>query len=245
MFSRFLPFLVKKHDHADPFLFVEMKIQRNMLPKYFPLPNKYESFLSFPLNKGGYSGVAVYTKTRSAAPLRAEEGLTGKLQPRPPLNNTERISSSYPQLSDLTIYPEDNGTMLSNITELDSEGRTLILDFGLFVLINVYCPAETSETRLPYKMNFHALLKERVRKLVEEEKRQVIVIGDINITAAPIDHCDGNLPSNFATFWERPPRAWFRSWLSPLGLMIDVVRKSWPDRKGMYTCKLLNFPSNG
>lgn len=215
-----------------------MKTQRNLLPKCFPLPKKYDSFLSFPLNKGGYSGVAVYTKTRSTAPLKAEEGLTGKLQPKPPFDTTERISSSYPLLADLPIYPEDDGSKLSSLMDLDSEGRTLMLDLGLFVLINVYCPAETSETRLPYKMNFHVLLQERVRKLIEEEKRQVIVVGDINAAAAPIDHCDGNLPSNFTTFWERPPRAWFKNWLFPLGPMVDVVRKSWPDRKGMYTCRL-------
>ncbi|GJJ11349.1 hypothetical protein Clacol_005581 [Clathrus columnatus] len=215
---------------------IQMKTQRNMLQKYFSLPKTYETFLSFPVNKGGYSGVAVYTKTCSIAPLKAEEGLTGILQPKPPLDIADRISPSYPRLSDLEIYPEDDGSKITNLNELELEGRALVLDFGLFVLINVYCPAETSETRLPYKMNYHLLLQERVRRLIQEENRQVIVAGDINITAAPIDHCDGNLPSNFAVFWERPPRAWFKNWLSPFGPMVDVVRKSWPERKEMYTC---------
>ena len=106
------------------------------------------------------------------------------------------------------------------------------------MLINLYCPNETSEARLPYKMNFHRLLSERVRRLIELEGREVIVTGDINVCATPIDHCDGELASSQEDFWSHPARAWFRDWLAPCGPMIDVVRSCWPERKGMFTCQL-------
>ena len=76
-------------------------------------------------------------------------------------------------------------------TVLDS---ALQLDFGLFVLFNLYCPNETSDARLPYKMNYNLLLVECVRRLIQVGKREVIVTGDMNVCAAPtFIHCDGEL----------------------------------------------------
>lgn len=215
-----------------------MKSSRQTLERHFAIPETHDSFFSFPSGKGkgGYSGVGVYT---TKTPLKAEEGLTGVVQPKPPLEPTERISTSYPnasQMGDILVLDEQTDTS-SNLTPLDIEGRSLVIDFGLFVLINVYCPNETSDARLPFKLNFHLALQERVRVLVEEEHREVIVLGDINICASPLDHCDGHLASSTAYFHEHPARAWFQTWLSPVGPMTDVVRSFWPDRKGMYTCK--------
>jgi len=111
-----------------------------------------------------------------------------------------------------------------------------------------------------------------VRRLVEDEGREVIVLGDINVCAAPIDHCEGELPSKLnggglggglekadcegvgerrEPFYSPPAREWFRNWLAKpedikskgdntgTGMMVDVIRMCWPERKGMYTCKLL------
>ncbi|KII87135.1 hypothetical protein PLICRDRAFT_176924 [Plicaturopsis crispa FD-325 SS-3] len=221
---------------ADITCFQEMKTSRSALEHNVAVPESYDSFFSFPVTKGGYSGVAVYANSRTAVPLKAEEGLSGKLQPKMPLGPTERVSASYPSAHDVHLEPDLDGHMPSDLAALDTEGRALVVDFGLFVLINVYCPAETSEERLPYKMNFHRLLDARVRGLVAEG-REVLVVGDINISAAPIDHCDGHLASNASVFYEHPPRAWFRDWLDPVqGLFVDAVRMFWPDRKGMYTC---------
>lgn len=169
-------------------------------------------------------------------PVKAEEGLSGTLQPKPPLTPEERISRSYPYAHELELVPDEQGQVPSDLVDLDAEGRALVLDFGLFVLINVYCPNEGSDARAPFKMNYHLMLKERVRRLIEDEGREVIVVGDINICAAPIDHCDGHLESNANDFWVHPARAWMREWIGPDGPMVDVLRTTWPDRKGMYTC---------
>ncbi|KAI0796106.1 Endonuclease/exonuclease/phosphatase [Abortiporus biennis] len=220
---------------ADIICFQEMKSSRSALPKDVALPGHYDSFFSFPLAKGGYSGVAVYTDSHKVVPLKAEEGLSGKLQPKPPLSSEERISPSYPSTVDMTLVPDEDGNTPVTFDSLDSEGRALVIDFGLFVLINLYCPNETSDARLPFKMNFHLLLQERVKKLMEGG-REVIVLGDMNICATPMDHCDGHLPSNAKTFYEHPAREWFHNWLEPNGPMVDIVRSFWPDRKGLYTC---------
>ena len=217
-----------------------MKSSRPNLEKHAALPDSFDAFVSFPQVKGGYSGVAVYTSIANAIPLKAEEGLSGRLQPKPPLSPDERIAGPSNQalsVDDVDLVADEDGSKPNSLIDLDLEGRALMLDFGLFILINLYCPNETSDARLPYKMNFNLLLAERVRRLVEIDKREVIVTGDINICAAPIDHCEGELPSNRDEFWAHPARKWFHEWLDPTGPMVDVVRQQWPDRKGMYTCE--------
>ncbi|TFY69302.1 hypothetical protein EVJ58_g501 [Rhodofomes roseus] len=216
-----------------------MKSARATLQRDAALPGHYLSLFSFPLNKGGYSGVAVYANSQKVTPLRAEEGLSGLLQPNPPLSAEERVSPAYPRPHHIDLYSDEQTDAPSSFDELDGEGRALVLDFGLFVLINVYCPAETTETRLPYKMNFHLMLQERVRKLTEEEGREVMVLGDINVSATPLDHAEGNLPSNAASWHDHPAREWMRKWLEPDGPMVDAIRLFWPDRKNMFTYYVL------
>lgn len=226
---------ILEHLKADIICFQEMKTSRSSLSRCVALPDDFEAFFSFPQNKGGYSGVAVYVDSRTITPLRAEEGLSGILQPKPPLTLDDRISRSYPCAHEIELMPDEHGSTPSDLAALEAEGRALIVDFGLFVLINVYCPNETSDARLPFKINYHTMLQDRVRTLMNEG-REVVVIGDINICATPLDHCDGHLSSNTATFYDHPARAWFHRWLSPIGCMTDAVRTFWPDRKGMYTC---------
>jgi AP endonuclease 2 len=118
----------------------------------------------------------------------------------------------------------------NDLLTLDLEGRALVLDFGLFVLINLYCPNEGlgSDARFSYKMNYHLMLQECVRRLIAAG-REVVVIGDLKVCAAPIDHwhCDGHLPGNASSFCqcEHPARAWIPDWLEPRGPLIDVLRR--------------------
>ncbi|KAF8624204.1 hypothetical protein AX17_007192 [Amanita inopinata Kibby_2008] len=248
---------VLNHLEADIICFQETKTSRSALPKSVALPPSYYSFFSFPSRKTGYSGVAVYTRSKFTIPIKAEEGLTGLLQPKPPLSDAERVSGTnvYPPL--LVNEGDWRGEALdSNLDfpDLDGEGRTLTLDFGLFVLINVYCPNDGTgtEERDKYKIDFHRLLELRVRGLVEKERREVMVVGDINACAAVIDHCEGTLMvargqamgmEGDEGFWEKGFRRWLRDLLvheedgtDGGGCMVDIVRRFWPDRKGMYTC---------
>ncbi|KAL5633210.1 hypothetical protein ACGC1H_003641 [Rhizoctonia solani] len=222
---------------ADIICFQEMKISRQLLTKTLAVPENYDAVMSFPRNKNGYSGVAVYTNNTKIVPLKAEEGLIGGYQQtsRVTLDAKERISATYPESSTLELMAEEEGGVPTDLDNLDSEGRCLVVDFGLFVLINVYCPNLTSEERMAFKYNFHKVLQDRVRILIQEG-REVICLGDLNVVASPIDHCEGSLESRKNTFWESPVRKWFREWLDPEGPMVDVVRNSWPDREKMFTC---------
>lgn len=238
------------HLDADIICFQEMKTSRQNLSKDIATPESYTAFFSFPAKKTGYSGVATYTRI---IPQKAEEGLTGLLDIKPPLAHEERISpiASYPCHSPVEAEGDGDGEL--DLKDLDSEGRALVLDFGMFVLINVYCPNDgtDAEDRIKYKMDFHRLLSERVKRLVELEKREVIVVGDLNACASLIDHCEGEIVLKKLklkgagdaavaeeTFWaEKEGRHWLREWLiEGGGSMVDVVRRQWPDRKGMFTC---------
>ena len=96
-------------------------------------------------------------------------------------------------------------------------------------------------------MNYHQILEARVHGLIQEG-RQVMVVGDLNACAAVEDHCEGQLMvarglteglQGEEGFWGKEYRRWIRDWLikdDGTGSLIDIVRKLWPDRKGMYTC---------
>ncbi|KAJ4490931.1 Endonuclease/exonuclease/phosphatase [Lentinula aciculospora] len=243
---------ILNHLEADIINFQEVKSTRTTLPSPVAAPPSYDAYYSFPLTKNGYSGVATYTRrpstsTPGVTALKAEEGLTGKLhQPhlKPPISDEERVSR--PEAYD---YDEPDSV---DINSLDAEGRVLTLDFGFFVLINVYCPndgsSEEDTSRFHYKMAFHRLLEARVRTLIREG-RQVILLGDINACASIIDHCEGDLivrrgaSQGFSGdgqeyFWvENDARRWLRDLLEgEKKCLVDVVRKFHPERRGMFTC---------
>lgn len=73
------------------------------------------------------------------------------------------------------------------IERFDSEGRTLILDLGGFVLFNVYFPnGKMSAERLRYKMDFYDAFLECAEGFREKGKG-VVVCGDFNTAHREID----------------------------------------------------------
>jgi AP endonuclease-2 len=230
---------------TSQFRLTEVKSSRQDLPKQVAIPASYDSFFSFPAKKTGYSGVSTYCRKNVVVPLKAEEGLTGLIHTRALPSDGERIShpSAYPP-STAHLSGE------SDFKELDNEGRAILVDLRLFVLINVYCPnnGTGSEDREKFKMDYHRLLETRVRGLIQEG-REVMVVGDLNACAAVEDHCEGQLMvarglveglQGEEGFWGKDHRRWIRDLLmkedGTCGGMIDIVRKFWPNRKGMYTC---------
>jgi len=126
----------------------------------------------------------------------------------------------------------------SRFQELDSEGRGLILDFGFFVLFNLYCPNETDDTRLPFKMDYYHVLEARVQELIQEG-REVMILGDMNVIPTELDHCDPEKwkkESGRDDFKDTQPRRWFNSFLAPRGPMTDLYRVFHEGEKGAFTC---------
>lgn len=131
----------------------------------------------------GYSGVAIYTRNSTCAPVRAEEGVTGILTPP---KSTTRYRE-LPEDQQIGGYPRPG--QLDGIVDeatLDSEGRCVILEFPGFVLIGVYSPANRDETRDDFRIGFLQALDVRIRNLVAEGK-QVILTGDLNIVRSEVD----------------------------------------------------------
>ncbi|MBI9017887.1 MAG: exodeoxyribonuclease III [Phycisphaerae bacterium] len=73
------------------------------------------------------------------------------------------------------------------IEKFDVEGRVQELDFGDFVLFNVYFPnGGASPERLAYKMEFYAEFLEHLKGL-NPKKKNIIVCGDVNTAHKEID----------------------------------------------------------
>jgi exodeoxyribonuclease-3 len=73
------------------------------------------------------------------------------------------------------------------VKKFDAEGRTQVLDYGDFLLFNVYFPnGKASEERLRYKMSFYRAFLKRVSAL-KDEGRNVVICGDVNTAHKEID----------------------------------------------------------
>ena len=69
----------------------------------------------------------------------------------------------------------------------DSEGRTIIADFGDFVLFNIYFPnGKRSTERLQYKMDFYDAFLTYAEK-VKQSGKHVVVCGEVNTAHKEID----------------------------------------------------------
>ncbi|BGP12455.1 hypothetical protein JCM10213_006979 [Rhodosporidiobolus nylandii] len=222
----------------------ETKITRAQLDKGMACMSAYDSFFSFYRRSvKGVHGTAIFTKRDVVVPVKAEEGIGSSLIPAA-TPATERIGG-YPLSSEADL---DYNAM----KDLDSEGRTTVIDTGLFVLINLYCPNETNEDRLVFKNNFNTLVDRRVRGLIKAG-RQVIVVGDLNICASDLDTAEPEQRARdrgLESFTDHPPRKWLGEFTDnggKNGVMIDITRYLQPERQGMFTCwntKIDARPSN-
>ncbi|KAM0793357.1 hypothetical protein ACM66B_000812 [Microbotryomycetes sp. NB124-2] len=216
--------------NADIICFQETKITRAQMVKSMAVMDKWECFYSFfSRSVRGVHGTATFTKSSEVVPLKAEEGL-----------GTSLIPVGVGEQARIGGYPLTTQTDLSYVEmkDLDAEGRSVVLDCGLFVLFNLYCPNETNENRLVFKNHYDDMLDKRVRNLVAAG-RQVIVTGDINICASDLDTAEPHeraKEEGVSSFMEHPARKWFREFIGPNGVLVDVTRMFHPTRRGMFTC---------
>ncbi|KAJ3341820.1 DNA-(apurinic or apyrimidinic site) lyase 2 [Gonapodya sp. JEL0774] len=201
---------------ADIFCFQEMKVTWEKLDSDIALIPGYDAFFSVSRGKSGYSGVATYVCTdRIPTPLDAEEGFTGLLA-RP--GTLSRIGC----YGDLELeFDRDE------LVHLDSEGRCLITDHG--------DPSDNDSGREEFKIKFHRGIELRARALIDAG-RQVIVLGDVNITYMPIDHYNPMCSYFQGPIEEDSYRFWLHNFLTPRGPVVDLFRHFHPDAQGAYTC---------
>ena len=126
-------------------------------------------------------------------PNKAEEGLTGFIQPNPPLTAEERISinGGYPSESTLQLVDDLADEEEFDFKDLESEGRAVVVDVGLFVLINVYCPNTGTGTdeRAKYKKYYHKLLEARVDALIKEGREVMVSMHVLPFRTTVKGHC--------------------------------------------------------
>ncbi|MBI5681280.1 MAG: exodeoxyribonuclease III [Methanobacterium sp.] len=73
------------------------------------------------------------------------------------------------------------------VPEFDREGRTLVADYGDFILLNIYFPnGKMSDERLKYKLEFYDTLLDYANNLKENGKN-VVICGDLNTAHKEID----------------------------------------------------------
>jgi AP endonuclease-2 len=108
----------------------ETKITRAQIERGMACMENNDSYFSFYRRSvRGIHGTAIFTKRDSVVPIKAEEGIGSALLPAA-MTGQERIGG-YPLSSDVDME-------YIKMKDLDSEGRTTIIDTGMFVLINLY-----------------------------------------------------------------------------------------------------------
>ncbi|XP_044067369.1 DNA-(apurinic or apyrimidinic site) lyase 2 [Siniperca chuatsi] len=236
---------------ADIICVQETKVTRDLLDERTAIVDGYNSYFSFSRGRSGYSGVATYCKD-SATPFAAEEGLTGLL------TNHEGAVGCY---GDQTEFCSEE------LQLLDNEGRAVITQHRIMcqdkeqtvTVINVYCPRADPEKpeRKQFKLHFYKLLQCRAEAILKDGSH-VIVLGDVNTSHRPIDHCD---PTDIDDFGENPGRKWLNGFLhggkqeeerneeepnedsevtstDPIhsGKFVDTFRYFHPTRTNAFTC---------
>ncbi|KAM0718072.1 hypothetical protein Q7P37_006404 [Cladosporium fusiforme] len=233
---------------SDIIVMQELKIQRKDLRDDMVILDGWDCYFSLPKHKKGYSGVGIYTRNATCAPIRAEEGLLGVL-PSP-------SGTPYRDLpGDQSIggYPSDFEIAELGVDAalLDAEGRCLMLEFPAFVLLGVYSPANSNGLRDDFRYGFVCALDCRIRKLTRSGKR-VVLVGDLNVSRHEIDTASSadDMRKNGIThedYISTPNRRVFNQLLlggevvgerdegREQGVLWDTTRGFHPDRAGMYT----------
>ena len=92
--------------------------------------------------------------------------------------------------SGVAIYTKKEPKLVTvgiGVSEFDSEGRTLIADYGDFILFNIYYPnGGAGNKRVPFKMRFYDEFLAKVEKMRKAGKK-LIITGDVNTAHTEID----------------------------------------------------------
>ena len=117
------------------------------------------------------------------------------------------------------------------IEEHDQEGRVITLEMESFYLITVYVPnSQDGLRRLDYRMAWEDAFLAYLKKL--EEKKPVVVCGDLNVAHQEIDLKKPKSNRKNAGFTDEE-REKFSRWLD--AGFIDTFRYFYPEQKDIYS----------
>ena len=166
--------------HADILCFQEHKTNlAGKLSHDLSYPKGYSAFYAFPRipKKIGYSGVVTFVNQNSPwLPIAWYDVFTGLNDKKMvPLHDSPLLNKNFSH---------------SELAELDSEGRCIITDHFHFLLLNIYFPNDSGPERSEFREKFYKAVQLRCLDLINEHGRSLIILGDINITYHPLDHCE-------------------------------------------------------
>ncbi|GAA5873148.1 hypothetical protein JCM3774_000064 [Rhodotorula dairenensis] len=157
----------------------------------------------------GLWGVTVCTKKDSVVPIKAETGLAWSKR-NSSLRDPDRIGH-YPDLDALEIR-------VAELNTVEGEGRIVVLDCNVFVLISVYMPNltmfEAGKRRDAARLAdvLRSVLQARVEHL-KAAGREVLVVGDFDTHVGYVEAC------------KKPGQRWFAEMVSPTGCdLVDVLK---------------------
>ena len=117
------------------------------------------------------------------------------------------------------------------VEEHDHEGRVITLEMEQFYLITVYVPnSQDGLKRLDYRMTWEDDFLAYLKKL--EEKKPVVVCGDLNVAHQEIDLKNPKNNRKNAGFTDEE-RAKFTQWLN--AGFTDTFRYFYPEQKDIYS----------
>lgn len=117
------------------------------------------------------------------------------------------------------------------VERFDEQGRTLVLHYEDFVLINCYFPnGGGAPEKLQYKLDFYDAFLEFAGKLAK--KMPVLVLGDVNVAHEEIDLARPKANETHVGFLP-VERAWMDEFLA--SGFTDVFRHFYPTLEGAYT----------
>ena len=117
------------------------------------------------------------------------------------------------------------------VDEHDHEGRVITLEMENFYLITVYVPnSQDGLKRLDYRMTWEDDFLAYLKKL--EEKKPVVVCGDLNVAHQEIDLKNPKSNRKNAGFTDEE-RTKFTQWLN--AGFTDTFRHFYPDQKDIYS----------
>ena len=124
-----------------------------------------------------------------------------------------------------------NVTYGLGIEEHDKEGRVITLEFEDFYFVTVYTPnSKTELARLDYRMQWEDDFRAYLKAL--DEKKPVIVTGDMNVAHKEIDLKNPKTNRKNAGFTDEE-RAKFTELLE--AGFTDTFRYFYPDKEGIYS----------
>ena len=132
-----------------------------------------------------------------------------------------------------------NVTYGLGIDEFDHEGRVITLEYEKFYLINVYTPnAQDELKRIDYRVRWDETFLNYINKL--DEIKPVIINGDLNVAAEPID-LKNPKPNEGKAGYSIQEREGFKNYLE--NGFIDSFRFIHPDEANRYSWWSYRFKS--